>query len=140
MEYKGLSIPMDIPLFLHTVYKIYQFRGKIESKSLEGIFKDLEIIKPKVKAFSCEEDILKLKKIYRIVTWYYSKILNEDKPCFVRSLMIYEKAAELGIKVNIVVGFIRTDNIIGHSWNLIDDEIFMESEEFVKQYRKIIQK
>lgn len=138
MKVKGFSVPSDIPMAILILKRIGVYRRQLASLSLEEIMRRSQLQVPQITTLSLEEKISALRKTYRLVSWYYRRILKASNPCLVRSLVIYEQAKKMGLEVQLVIGFQKNDQINGHGWIVLEGEAFGDSREQLSKYTEII--
>lgn|GEM_PF-2841330 len=138
MKVKGFSIPTDIPLMIWILTRTVFYRRQLASMSLEEIMRVSQLQKVKSNKLPAVVKRTRLEKTYRLISWYYRRILKVSNPCFVRSLVIYEQAKRMGLDVQLIIGFQKNDQINGHGWILLDDEVFIDSKTHLEEYTEII--
>lgn len=134
MEYKGFSFPQDVPLFLYVPLKIVKYQFKIHKLFPAKI---LAALRSKNKQATGQEKnaILRLGKMYKLISFLLVKTLHSERPCLIRSLILYEEAMKLGMPANIYIGVKKEDDrLTGHSWITIGGHILMEDPNEIEKY------
>lgn len=136
MKVKGFSFPYDLPMIFSTIKQIYATRRKLRDLTLQELMEESVLSdQPAVTSRHQTEDLVKL---YRLISWYYHRVLKENNPCFVRSLILYYHAKSCGLEVQLVIGFYKKDKIEGHAWIILNGEIFCDQESFVQEFTEIL--
>lgn len=136
MSVKGFSFPSDLPMMLSIIKQIYTTRRKLRKRTLQELMEESTL--PHPQSLARRHEVEGLVKRYRLISWYYRRVLREQNPCFVRSLILYDCAKRTGFDVQLVVGFRKSDKINGHAWILLNGELFCEQESFVQTYTEIL--
>ncbi len=136
MNVKEFSLPGDLPMMLSTIEKIYITRRKLRKRTLQELME--ESVFPDQHGLARRHEVKDLIKRYRLISWYYRRVLKEKNPCFVRSLILYDRAKKIGFDVQLVVGFRKNEKISGHAWILLNGELFCDQESFVQTYTEIL--
>lgn len=133
---KGFSFPFDLPMMLLTIKQIHATRKKLRKWTLQEL---MEAFTPSDRlGESNDYQVDDLVKTYRLISWYYRRVLKENNPCFVRSLILYDRAKRAGFDVQLIVGFRKSDKIKGHAWILLNGELFCDQKSFIQRYTEIL--
>lgn len=135
INYKGYSFPRDILLFIRIIVRVLYYLINLNKKSYTAIIQNIRSKVIVDMVIEKSNSINHLKRVYRLVSYLLTRVLDRDKPCLIRSYIILEEALKLGLDVAIYIGVNKSKgNIKGHSWVLIDNQVFMENTDELSEY------
>ncbi len=121
--------PGDFLLFFEIFFTILGLPRKIRSQSLPRLLKSLD---PGVSCTATDEAGLR-KTTNMVDALLEFKLLRRYGRCFLRSLTLFKFLRRQGWPVEIRFGIMKTGDgdrdITGHSWLVLDGEVFLEDQQ-----------
>jgi hypothetical protein len=137
MNENNFSFPRDIPLFLVIPFKILYFRSLIQKEQPEKIISRLK--NRKKSKLGTNNQLGQMQRTYRMVSHILVKTLHNEKPCMIRSFILYEKALKLGLDTELCISVAKDNEALtGHSWIEIKGDPFMENSHEIAKYSVMI--
>jgi len=133
LDYKSFSFPKDIYIFFLIPIKIIFIQKKIKKASFNKL-----LLIFKENNFSEKADdifVFKLNKFYKASTFFLQKFFKDPNPCITRTLLLYEFCCHKKIKVKLITGVYKENNILkGHSWLEINGEPLGEDKRILSKF------
>ncbi|MFO7612721.1 MAG: lasso peptide biosynthesis B2 protein [Clostridia bacterium] len=119
MIYKGFSVPWDSGLFFKSFSGIRKWNKRIRTQGFNNLIGTLQ--KPLDTRPAAASDLVRLKKMHRVLYFLLVRIMHHENPCTVASIVLFDECRKESIDCVLVVGAEKTTGrISGHSWIEID--------------------
>ena len=74
-------------------------------------------------------------EIYRLERFISKRVLNDNKSCLIRSIILLEQGKKYGLQFDIKIGVKKSDDDLdGHSWIVYQGKPFMEDAKRLLDY------
>ena len=135
MQYKGFDVPKDTALFIKTFLFYLCFKFRLKREASDKIITDILFIHSKSKKYSKQKQISYFVKIYKLASFFTAKFFKSNKPCLIRSLIIFNEAKKSNHNVRMVIGVKKNnEDLEGHSWIVLEGSILLESAQDLSEY------
>lgn len=129
MRYKNYDLPGDLLLIIKVFWLTLRYRRLIKQKPLPDILAEITQATAKTdKSQSLKQpEYMILDKVSRAADFLLLRILNTQKPCLPRSLVLFHWCSYNGLSARLIVGVKKEEKLLqGHSWLLLEGRPYRE--------------